>query len=74
MFYRPDNRPQAIFFGSIGTLVDTTELQRRAFNAAFQGAGLGWRWDRSLFNALLKTVGGVARIAFDAGDTAHGFQ
>ena len=27
---------QAIFFGSIGTLVETSEIQRKAFNTAFK--------------------------------------
>ncbi|MFT7179418.1 MAG: phosphoglycolate phosphatase-like HAD superfamily hydrolase, partial [Oceanospirillaceae bacterium] len=35
---------KAILFGSIGTLVETSELQRRAFNQAFSEAGLDWNW------------------------------
>tara|TARA_B110000503_G_scaffold47893_1_gene77939 strand:+ start:1294 stop:1407 length:114 start_codon:yes stop_codon:yes gene_type:complete len=33
---------KAVFFGSIGTLVETSDLQRRAFNQAFAEAGLDW--------------------------------
>lgn len=55
-------RPAAVLFGSIGTLAETSEMQREAFNRAFALAGLGWRWNRSLYQALLKTAGGVNRI------------
>lgn len=33
---------KAILLGSLGTLADTAELQRRALNAAFAEAGLDW--------------------------------
>ena len=36
----------AILFGSISTLADTSELQRRAFNEAFEAHGLDWNWSR----------------------------
>ena len=36
----------AVFFGSISTLADTSELQRRAFNEAFAAHGLDWNWSR----------------------------
>ena len=54
--------PAALLFGSIGTLAETSEMQREAFNRAFALAGLGWRWNRSLYQALLKTSGGINRI------------
>lgn len=54
--------PAAILFGSIGTLAETSEMQREAFNRAFALAGLSWRWNRSLYQALLKTTGGANRI------------
>lgn len=53
---------QAILFGSIGTLVETSELQRRAFNQAFKEAGLDWSWGRDDYRALLKNSGGEQRI------------
>ena len=31
---------KAILFGSIGTLIETSDLQREAFNEAFKEAGL----------------------------------
>jgi len=54
--------PAALLFGSIGTLAETSEMQREAFNRAFALAGLGWHWNRSLYQALLKTTGGLNRI------------
>lgn len=54
--------PAAVLFGSIGTIAETSEMQREAFNKAFVRAGLGWRWNRSLYQALLKTTGGINRI------------
>lgn len=53
---------KALFFGSIGVLCETSELQRRAFNAAFEDAGLDWSWDPETYKRLLETPGGVARI------------
>lgn len=49
----------ALLFGSIGTIADTSELQREAFNAAFLRHGLDWSWDRATYRALLTTAGGA---------------
>lgn len=59
---------QSVLFGSIGTLVETSEMQRRAFNAAFEEAGLDWRWDRSTYQSMLSATGGRDRIAAYADD------
>ena len=53
----------AILFGSISTLVDTSELQRRAFNEAFAAHGLDWEWSRDDYTAMLGSNGGKQRIA-----------
>ena len=53
----------AILFGSISTLADTSELQRQAFNDAFQAHGLDWRWEQDDYAALLEQSGGQDRIA-----------
>ena len=53
----------AILFGSMSTLVDTSELQRAAFNDAFDVHDLGWTWDREQYAALLGSSGGRQRIA-----------
>ncbi len=53
----------AILFDVDGTLADTEELHRKAFNAAFQHHDLTWNWTRSEYAALLKISGGPDRIS-----------
>ncbi len=55
--------PEALIFDVDGTLAETEELHRRAFNETFAAAGLGWRWSRDDYKRLLKTTGGKERIA-----------
>ena len=55
--------PSAVLLGSISTVVDTSELQRRAFNEAFSRHGLDWEWDRDRYVAMLESSGGRDRIA-----------
>ncbi|GGB39331.1 protein CbbY [Roseibium aquae] len=56
-------KTKVILFGSIGTLAETSEWQREAFNRAFGQAGLEWAWDLTTYRALLRTPGGQNRIA-----------
>ncbi|WP_298860208.1 HAD-IA family hydrolase [uncultured Sulfitobacter sp.] len=53
---------KTLLFGSIGTIVETSELQRRAFNQAFDENDIGWEWDTGTYRALLKQSGGRQRI------------
>ena len=53
---------KAILFGSIGTLIETSDLQREAFNQAFKEVGLDWYWDQENYTKLLKKSGGTKRI------------
>ncbi|MGB5950950.1 MAG: HAD-IA family hydrolase [Ornithinimicrobium sp.] len=53
----------AVLFGSISTLADTSELQRDAFNRAFEAHDLDWTWDRETYLEMLDTNGGKDRIA-----------
>ena len=53
---------QALIFDVDGTLAETEELHRRAFNAAFAAAGLAWSWDQALYTKLLEVTGGKERI------------
>ncbi|MGR3542175.1 MAG: HAD family hydrolase [Hasllibacter sp.] len=53
---------QAILFGSIGTMAETSELQRTAFNRAFAEAGLDWQWSEDEYTRLLERPGGLTRI------------
>jgi HAD superfamily hydrolase (TIGR01509 family) len=54
---------KALIFDVDGTLAETEELHRRAFNAAFAAAGLDWEWDSPLYKELLRTTGEKERIA-----------
>ena len=53
----------AVLFGSISTTADTSELQREAFNRAFDEHGLDWHWDQDTYRAMLEKSGGASRIA-----------
>lgn len=54
---------KAVFFGSLSVLADTSELQRTAFNLAFQEAGLPWDWSQDHYRKQLMSSGGQDRIA-----------
>ncbi|MCP4316869.1 MAG: HAD-IA family hydrolase [Hyphomicrobiales bacterium] len=53
-----------------GTLAETEDLHRRAFNRAFKEAGIGWVWSRELYVCLLQVTGGKERIRAYAEETA----
>jgi len=53
---------QALIFDVDGTIADTEEAHRQAFNAAFCAYGLGWNWTRELYAGLLQVTGGKERI------------
>jgi len=53
---------KAIIFDVDGTLSETEETHRKAFNRAFVGAGLPWHWDQALYDQLLAVTGGKERI------------
>lgn len=56
----------ALIFDVDGTLAETEEVHRQAFNDAFVKAGLDWRWGRTVYKQLLQVAGGKERIrAFD---------
>lgn len=59
--------PKAVLFGAIGTIAETSELQRRAFNAAFEEVGLDWYWDAETYGRLLSLPDGRVRVAAWAG-------
>lgn len=54
---------RAIVFDVDGTMAETEELHRSAFNEAFDELGLGWFWDQPTYAHLLRTTGGRERIA-----------
>ena len=55
---------KSLIFDVDGTLADTEDAHRMAFNDAFAAASLGWNWDRPLYKELLAVTGGKQRIKF----------
>ena len=53
---------QALLFDVDGTLADTEEVHRQAFNEAFKAAGLDWVWSHERYHELLSVTGGKERI------------
>jgi len=53
----------ALLFDVDGTLADTEEVHRQAFNTAFRDARLPWQWDAGRYAELLAVTGGKERIA-----------
>ena len=53
---------KAVIFGAIGTIAETSDLQRQSFNMAFKEAGLDWYWSPALYRSLLQTNGGQERL------------
>lgn len=53
---------QALIFDVDGTLAETEEAHREAFNQSFTAFGLPWHWDRALYRELLRVSGGKERI------------
>ena len=52
----------ALIFDVDGTLADTEQAHRAAFNHAFAELGMGWVWDEALYTELLNISGGKERI------------
>ena len=52
-----------LLFGSIGVLVETSELQRQAFNRALNMNGVNWNWNIGTYCDLLKEPGGKKRLS-----------
>ena len=54
---------KALLFGSIGSIVETSEIQRKSFNKAFKQYGLDWNWNKREYQSLLNKSGGKNRIS-----------
>ena len=54
---------KAIIFGSIGTVLETSDIQRKSFNKAFKKFGLNWYWSKNKYKKLLKMSGGENRLS-----------
>lgn len=59
---------KALIFDCDGTLAETEEAHRTAFNQAFADADLDWHWSVDHYRELLKIVGGRERIAHYAAE------
>jgi len=55
--------PSAMIFDVDGTLSETEELHRQAFNEIFAAEKLPWHWDAADYRRLLDVAGGKERIA-----------
>lgn len=53
---------KAIIFDVDGTLSETEEIHRQAFNRAFEFRSLPWHWNRPDYRLLLRVTGGKERI------------
>ena len=53
---------KAIIFDVDGTLSETEEAHRQAFNQTFTEFELDWVWSQELYGELLKTTGGKERM------------
>ena len=56
-------RYKSIIFGSIGTIVETSDIQRKSFNKAFKKFGLDWYWSKTEYRKLLQRSGGENRLS-----------
>ena len=57
-------RLKAIIFDVDGTLSETEEIHRRAFNETFDHFDLDWCWSQDLYRELLLVSGGKERIGY----------
>lgn len=53
---------RALIFDVDGTLSETEEGHRGAFNEVFRDEGIGWHWSRDTYRRLLQTTGGKERM------------
>ncbi len=52
----------ALLFDVDGTIAESEDVHRQAFNAAFREFGFSWYWDAAIYRDLLTVGGGVERI------------
>lgn len=58
------HRLTTLLFDVDGTLAETEEVHREAFNKAFAQAGLDWHWSVETYAELLSVTGGKERIRY----------
>lgn len=64
---------EAVIFDVDGTLADTEDVHRLAFNRAFREFELDWNWTPKLYEELLRISGGRERITYYGADLAQQF-
>ncbi len=67
-------RLTTLLFDVDGTLAETEEIHRAAFNQAFDQAGLDWHWSQQMYAGLLAVTGGKERIRYYIDTQLPGFQ
>lgn len=60
---------RALIFDVDGTLAETEDLHRQAFNRAFDELGIPWHWTPERYADLLAVMGGKERLEHDIRDT-----
>ena len=65
---------KALIFDVDGTLADTEEVHRMAFNRAFAQSGIDWQWSQALYGQLLAVTGGKERIHHYVTEYQPGFM
>lgn len=68
------SRLTTLLFDVDGTLAETEEIHRKAFNTAFQQAGLEWHWSQEMYAGLLAVTGGKERIRYFLDTCLPGFE
>ncbi len=54
--------PAALIFNAEGTIAETDELHRRAFNLSFRDFELGWHWSHAIYGRLIETTTTQSKI------------
>ena len=54
----------AVFFDVDGTIAETENFHRKAFNDAFKEFNLDWFWDEAIYKELINIGGGKERIIY----------
>lgn len=73
-FRQQTMRKTTLLFGSIGVLMETSDVQRRAYNQALKESGVPWAWSREIYAELLNQSGGQDRLRMLAAATGTPFS
>lgn len=63
---------RALIFDVDGTLAETEEAHRQAFNETFAAEGIDWNWCPLTYRELLRTTGGKERMRAHRAVVGHG--